>query len=406
VILGIDMLVVVVSVQAMVFLAVIPSSRIFKSMMALGGFLALCWTFAGTMSWTADLCRTGVSSYFRDPMFWIYAANTVFAMLAVCGFLYVWSIAMLGVPSANRALPVRIYSLLVWMASLALVVIETPYWTASMPQLPLNLWTVLMTMLACLTFVIAIGERRHFSPRLTRTIPRWGIFRRLAFLFYSGAAGGVLFSMLLMLLTIAAAATAGYWAPENAAAWIWRGGPPVHVGAPKLRIDEELQALLIACALGFVYTLAYGMTAVFLHSHALRRVPTLATPLIAIILLGIGSAVPWFVGSMIYLQSWRFDDQHYWLLANPFTAMNEVNRMVRFDREHQKGLDYMVFAVGWAILAVLANVPWAIAQFGRFRRPVDPPAEPEDPIAPPTSSAPPAPPPNVTPPGAIEPVRG
>jgi hypothetical protein len=393
VILGIDLLVVVLSVQAMVFLAVIPCSRVFKSMLALGGLLVLCWTLSGTMIWTSELSRTGVSSFFRDTMFWIYTANIVFSMLAACGFLYVWSIAMLAVPSANRALPVRVFSLMVWFGGLALVVIQTPFWSASMPQLPVQLWTVLMTMLACLSLAIAIGERRHFSPRLTRTIPRWGIFRRLAFVFYSGAAGGVLFSMMLMFLTMTASAIVGYFTPENP---IWRLGdrPLGPLGVPKHRIDDTHLALLIACALGFVYTMAYGMTAVFLRSRLLRRLPPLTTPLIAVILLGLGSMVPWFIGNMIFLRSWRGEDQHYWLLANPFTAMSDVNRAFRADLDLQRGLHYMVFAVGWAILAVLVNIPWALAQFDRFRRPADPPPapatleEPPEPPSPPTEQLP------------------
>ena len=111
VILGIDLLVVFASVEAMVFLAVIPCSRVFKSMLALGGLAALCWTFSVTFDGTRDLSRSGVSSMFRDPMAWIDAANFVFVMLGICGLLYTWSIAMLGVPSANRALPVRIFAL-------------------------------------------------------------------------------------------------------------------------------------------------------------------------------------------------------------------------------------------------------------------------------------------------------
>ena len=380
VILGIDLLVVFASVEAMVFLAVIPCSRVFKAMLALGGLIALVYTFAGTIVGTTELTRTGVSSLFRERMFSIAAANFVFAMLALCGLLYTWSIAMLGVPSANRALPVRVFAMLLWTVSLVLTVVEMQFWVGPMPQAALIIWMVTMTFFASLNLVIASGERRNFSQRLTRTIPRWGILRRLAFLFYSGAAGGVLFSTLLMLMTLAAVVMSDAWWPGTAAPI---GGFDTirHFG---VGIDDRLLAALAACTIGFLYTFAYVMTAVFLRSHVFRRLPTVTTPLIAVILLGIGSVVPWFIGSMIYLHSWRFDDQHYWLLANPFTAMAEFEQLAQNGRSLQIALDYAAFAAGWALLAFAVNVPWIFKQFRRFRRPMETPA----PVAPKIEVAP------------------
>jgi hypothetical protein len=371
VILGIDLLVVFASVQAMVFLAVIPCGRVFKSMLAIAGLVSLCFVFYWTLKGTADLSRTGVSSLFRDPLFWMSAVNFVFVMLAICGLLYTWSIAMLGVPSANRALPVRIFALLLWGASLVLTIVEAAYMGGPFTLLPIQIWTSVMTMFACLNLAIAIGERRNFSPRLMRTIPRWGIFRRLAFLFYSGAAGGVLFATLMMAMTLVAAVTLGYWLPGSDI-WDWVG----IAGNTSPQADEFFMVLAV-CTIGFLYTFAYALTAVFLRSHVLRQLPTVMTPLVAIVLVGIGSVAPWFIGSMIYLQSWRFDDQHYWLLANPFTALVEFASMNRVNHNLQKELDYAVFAAGWAFVAFLVNTPWVFAQFRRFRRPVEAPVAPK-----------------------------
>src|SRR5262249_14383742 len=100
-----------------------------------------------------------------------------------CGLMYTWSIALLAAPSANRALPVRLYALLLWCVSLGVTFTAMCFPEPWVPSAGLlATWLVGMTGFACLNLAISIGERRHFSHRLTRTIPHAPVLRRLAFL--------------------------------------------------------------------------------------------------------------------------------------------------------------------------------------------------------------------------------
>ena len=97
---------------------------------------------------------------------------------------------------------------------------------------PLTVWVVVMTVLGCLAVVVAVNEREQWSPRTARTIPRRWWLRVPAFLFYSGAAGGVLHALLLFALT---GLTVLLWCDGT---WVIHGyGPmgPAGRGVPYMR---------------------------------------------------------------------------------------------------------------------------------------------------------------------------
>src|SRR5690606_16283511 len=67
--------------------------------------------------------------------------------------------------------------------------------------MPIIFWMIVWISVLVLQFFIAITEREEWGVRITRTIPQSPPMKVLAFLFYSGAAGGLLFGLLLALAT-------------------------------------------------------------------------------------------------------------------------------------------------------------------------------------------------------------
>ncbi len=64
--------------------------------------------------------------------------------------------------------------------------------------------------------VISFGERDAWSLRVSRKIPRSYLLRPIAFLFYSGSAGGMLWCALIFAATAIITITSnGYWMPHN-----------------------------------------------------------------------------------------------------------------------------------------------------------------------------------------------
>ena len=52
-----------------------------------------------------------------------------------------------------------------------------------------NMWLIVL-VIRYIQLLISINERDSWGPRVARAIPRSQLLRPLAFLFYSGAAGG------------------------------------------------------------------------------------------------------------------------------------------------------------------------------------------------------------------------
>jgi hypothetical protein len=368
---GIDFLVVMASVQMMVFLAVIPCNRVLKSLLGLAGFGVLCIIFGMTLSATIGLIEVGATIFYRERGFWAGMLCFVVGALGVWGLFFVWSVALLNAPSANRALPVRLYAVLIWAVSLAVAIyigtVMSTHWA-------ILTWTIVMSLYACLNLFIATGERRSWSSRVTRKIPRSWLLRVPAFFLYSGAAGGILFATLFQGITLLVPFIYGEYFPTL------RSG-----GFSVMSPEHDIESIVLFCACNFLYAFAYSMTAVFLRTYIFRSLTPGMTPLLMIILLAIGCTLPMLVSFLLFVNTWRYEEQYLWFLGNPFVPM-----IADFGEYHRRRAshywDFFTFAAAWAGLALAANAPWILRQFMRFRRPDDAPilvlaeATPEDAI--------------------------
>ena len=106
----------------------------------------------------------------------------------VFGLLHVLATALISPPSANRALPVRMFVAVMWIAWGAVT-----YWAAidNKEGELMFFWMVPSIIVLAAALLIAITENELLSARVRQTIPRFEM-RRLALLFYSGPAGGII----------------------------------------------------------------------------------------------------------------------------------------------------------------------------------------------------------------------
>jgi hypothetical protein len=345
-----DFLVVIASVQIMVFLAVVPANRLFKAFLGLVGFGILVWIFGWTLGASILLLWEGGFMMADRAAFWVGCGMTALGIVGIGGLFFSWSVALVSPPSSNRALPVRLYMLGFLLVSGALAWWASAYLASDGP---FTMWVIVMFILGSISLMIAINERETWTPRMARAIPRPWWARPFAFFFFSGAAGGVLFSGLLFGLTVLAV-------------YVFRdvrgpGGGPF--GMPwDLLMDTYRIMGTMALYLG-----CYALTAVFVRTWLFRSVPAGFTWIIMVVLVAAGSLLPFLFSFFAFYREWRYDTHYIWLLGNPGAAMVEMAMGAR-----SRVADvYVHFAAVWAAAITLLNVPWFFRQMRGFRPPAE-----------------------------------
>lgn len=339
-----DFLVVLGSVHLMVFLAVIPANRVLKAFLGVVGFGVLVVIFVLTLILSITGIQLGLAPVLDDPDFWVIVGCILTGYVGVCGLLYAWAVGLISSPSSNRMLPMRVYMLAYCLISLAINL-----WLSQRHEGPFMTWIFSTSVLILLCLLIAVNERERWSPRVSRTIPRNWLLRGPAFLLYSGAAGGILFAGLLMgLLTL------GVLGFET-----WSPGAGIRPG----RSSTNASTMYSIMSIAVLYTYCYALTAVLLRTWLFPGVQPVFNWLIMIFLIAIGSLVPFLISVLIFMGSWDYREQYYWLFANPGAAMFECADM----RSSLHREEFMVFAGIWACLVTLVNLPWFYRQVAGFR---------------------------------------
>jgi hypothetical protein len=344
-VLSIDFFTVLVSVQLVIFLAVVPANRVFKAILGSLGFAVLVGIFMGTLSSTLELLNRGFDP--DSPEFWAVITCVATVGLAGMALLFACSVALISPASANRALPMRLCLVVVWVGTLTVFGL----WSRVLGhEGPISVWLLVMCTLCGLGMVIAINERERWAPRMARTIPRRWWLRGPAFLFYSGAAGGFLFTVLMFAATVLVVRGWEQWYPT------------AYFGAPR---DGRtvLQEMTEVMAILGLYTFCYALTAVFVRKASPWKVSASYTWIILIALMLLGSSLPFLASYLIFFQEWRYESHYYWLLSNPIAAAVEVTSPLGFDRQ----TTFFLFAAVWAGLALLVTLPWFVRQIRGFR---------------------------------------
>ncbi len=361
-ILGIDLLAMVFGVMVALFLSALPGARAAKFFFCFVGFIVLAGICSQLTVGTAYMASEGgVTEWLFE--YWYVAAITVASVLAFSGLLFFYCVAMISPPSANRVLPLRVYLFLAGLVVGPSLLLVATYNRTGVTPAPVMALLMAFCPILAVQLWVSICERERWAPRVARTIPRSGLLRLLAFLFYTGSAGGVAYTSLLYLVTLGAAA---WWFDAH------RG-----TGHDWNAADGMLRAhTLIA-----LYVFCYGMSAVLVRCYLLaNQLKHGFTWLVALLLGGIGSSVPAVIAFIFFQDQMRYHhgDPGWWSLPNPFVAVWDTVFAngpggARNDEYEQMCL---WFTGTWAVLVTVLCVPWFFGQLRRFQPPPRREAEP------------------------------
>jgi hypothetical protein len=213
----------------------------------------------------------------------------------------------------------------------------------------LGVWLMVVCSLLSLCLLIACNERERWAPRVARTIPQRWWLRPIAFLFYSGAAGGIFWACGLLALTWLAYPYLQQLVPA-ASRLRGPGGTDVLVN-----IFQTMGVM-------FVYVYCYALTAIFLR-NTIFRIQPVHTWVLWITLVALGSAIPFLLTFLLLQRDYHFALHYTWLLTAPPAGMAVVAESSMVT-EHGTVL---LFVFAWAGLVTLLNIPWFFKQIRAFR---------------------------------------
>jgi hypothetical protein len=360
VVLAIDVLMMLLATQFALFVAALPGPRGLKFFLAFLAFIALAVLYFQIMRGISEVIRSGIGLADEGWEVWAGLGVASLAVLCEVGLFFFWSVALISPPSSNRMAAVRIFVLI----QVVLTGVPMFFWSYHSRgggiHYPVTIWLIHSVALLCIQLWISVSERDRIGPRLARSVPRRAWLRPLAFLFTTGAAGGII---LFSLLLIAVLTTSSWWHDRH-------DSMPGHLG-----LDMAVRSLTAAA----LFCFCYGLTAVLVRRHVLsNQLRPAFTWLIALLMVGIGSALPSTIAYIVLYDEMRYrtSEPGWWSLTNPFISVYEV------AVAREQGYDYQTmlfwFLACWAALAALGCLPWLTGQMSRFHPPVPRVEEPTE----------------------------
>ncbi len=329
-----------VTTQFAIFLAFIPLPRQVKPVLGLIALGAGVMALVGVIEFMSSVLGQNWRSWDTAEALRSLVFVGVGSLLAI-GMFFVLSLAIISPRSANRALPVRAYFTFMWIISLVAVAI----WSLGTTDIgPVRIWLVVWMGLMSLALLIAVCEREVIGPRVARRIPRSRLRRGVAFLLYSGAAGGVVWACLMLVLSVCAA-------------YAWHAHFVTFVGSYGYVI--WVTDTIVQMGGASLYIFAYCMTGLLIRRTYFPKTPPSST-LVAATLVAAGAfLLPMLVFAATSTQYAYAETMAYWHLGTPMILTDHY--------ESYRALGLFVAAI-WAGLGLVLNAPWVSAQAKAFRR--------------------------------------
>jgi hypothetical protein len=326
--LGIGFMAVVACSQGAVFVACLPVNRAFKVILGLISLAIFGLIYVGTVAGVSGVVIRGV--FGRD--FWQGMAVIAAAACFLIGLFFVMSVALIKPAVSNRALPVRLFITVAWLVTGLAAVIGG---SIERTHAPVALWLSGFEIIFAMAIFVAVSERDQLGMRVLRSVPRSWLGRTHAFFFFSGAANGVAWASVMVVLTLAVARTCvksfpNYWVTSGLVeAAKWMGG---------------------MC----LYFFCYAMTG----AHIFTRVGTESTWLISAALLLVGSLAPFLTGYIIFFSDqWWKEDFAAWWVGNPFVWGYKGHRVL-----------YASVGAVWAVVVTAMSLHWFFERAASFKR--------------------------------------
>ena len=213
------------------------------------------------------------------------------------------------------------------------------YWAAISASTELFVvWGFMSSYVLSMACLIAVSERDYLTERVAREIPKGFFKSRLAFLFFSGAAGGLAWILVMQILTFVIALVAA-------------GSPASGPTYPRgMMSDYMLYSGSFYC-----YLLGYSLLSAFIRRIFLsEQIDIRNTWVLALLTCAVFSIVPILAGGIIGL------DSETLLIANPLyvTAARRTDAV-------------LIFAAMLAMISLIVNVPWLSRQFRDYYKEMD-----------------------------------
>jgi hypothetical protein len=344
-------LIVNASVQVTIFLACLKMSKGLKILIALPVLFMGLMLLAPVTMMSQEIVNSGVGNLLGSWTFWGPVLTAIFSIGLGLGLLHLLSIALITPPSANRALPLRIYITAIWLLDLAIFLIWI--YLENAPEMMIG-WTISSILLLTFTMVVSVSERGVPGVRVRMKIPQNILLRPLAFLFYSGAAGGTLWACLLILLT----------ALGNA---IWNQFTTRQF--PGMDMLSYLEQTIRSSGVA-MYIIAYALTGLFVRRKFFPRVNPIIGGLTMLLIPALWAIVP----NVVLFFMDRLNQ-----LDSRSVQLGDILNLL-YTRSKTGPLDHLMFASVWAAVMFFANLPWFLKSFRDFQ-PYRTPSAGEDNLA-------------------------
>jgi hypothetical protein len=337
ILLALDFLVVAAGIQFGIFLASFPGKVIARTVRFLGGLFILIVVFQLTLVMSFGILSQGVGGVIGTWGFWWLVSFIVM----ITGLLFVLSATIITPASANKAFVVRLYLLFLWFAAGVLSILF--YWRKKDDNI-LHTWALFIVIISSVNLFVAICERQKWGPRVARKIPKSRILRIPAFLLFSGAAGGIAFSVIMTLVTFVVL----FCFSGNFRMFVLMRGSSSGVYL------EELIKLILFLSL---YAFCYSVTALFIKNVFFRRSSRAAlAAIIALFLLAGGCVIPVIIGFFVRTTPW-FEISAKWFIGNPLIVLWDEDIWV----------DCLWLSSIWSICIFVVMLPWFISQVRSFK---------------------------------------
>ncbi|MEZ6193864.1 MAG: hypothetical protein R3C45_21685 [Phycisphaerales bacterium] len=351
-VIGLDILVVLAATMLAILVGAIPVSWIIKIILGLIVASQFLWTIgfmSAVLVW--EMGQWGIGSRMGDWDFWAPVLSFIVCWLGGIGLLFFLTVALISPPPSNRVFPLRVYMTCAWLVSLGICLYLAHYYNDTEV---LCIWAVFAAFGLMASMVCAVSERDKIGQRLRRSVPRNRLLRIPAFPLFTGAANGLVWSVLLIGVTLV-----GCRALVQFLDWFWGLG----------RASTSDLHMLNATGIAALYLFAYAMTAVFLRRWLFRHAAAVAsTAAIAMFLVAMGCIVPVIVAFATDPRHW--DTADWWMLLNPLGAIFDLNSRGRWTSLQ---LNSLIISLIWSGITFLLNLRWFFAQIAAFR-----PLETED----------------------------
>lgn len=330
-----------VAIQCAIFLGCIPANRVFRVILGVGWLVfvaASIPTLSMMMYGPGGLLNSGIGSQIGTWQFWRTALSMLVGAMVLTSLIGLVSTALISPLSSNRALPVRLFITGTWL----LTGIVTTIWGIAINNLNLvGGWVAVYVLLYSIGLFIAVSEREHLGQRVRQSIPRRRWLRPFAFLFYSGAAGGVLWSSLMTVLTLLTIVVLAERFPHM---WI---GP----------FYDDFLIIFIVIPL---HAFSYALGASFIRRRILaNRIAGGYTCVIAIVLMDVTTMIVPLIMFLI-TGTWQIE----WLIGSPIGPIVAISR----EAHHLAHSSLDIASIG-ALLVCVISIPWFFRQIRNFQPP-------------------------------------